>query len=198
MPSNKEAQHSRGGHRKSRRHSSPERINTARADEEHYGLALKQVNGEDELPASDATFSLADSPAFLRLQQEAHEFQEGLAEIEQQISLFQRPKSSGSLPETDAFAFAARQDREMNVRRAKQNPMARISPPVQSRQRSQSAENTGERPDASCRNGKHRYVASPSFMGLGLTTVATAPRILSNPTPPDQCPRILRLQLIST
>jgi len=50
MASGKVAQCSRGGHRKVRRQSTPERVNTARPDERHFNFALKQVNALEELP----------------------------------------------------------------------------------------------------------------------------------------------------
>src|SRR5437868_1611458 len=78
MPSRKEAQPGRIGHRKDRRHSSIERVNTARADNEHCNAALQQVNTVDDLPALDAVeFSATESPTLRRLQHPAYELSEG-------------------------------------------------------------------------------------------------------------------------
>jgi hypothetical protein len=167
MPSKKEAQHSRGGHRKGRRHSSPERINTARADEKHYNMALHQVNAADDLPASEVEFSCTDSPTIQRLQHEVYELPEGPAADQQQVLLFQRPRSSGSLLEGQFFKFEARQHREIYLRRENQLQIHQSSLSQRSSQRLQGAGNVSKQPDIAAIDEEQRY-----FMTQDIWTVA--------------------------
>jgi hypothetical protein len=166
MPSKKEAQHSRGGHRQGRRHSSPERVNTARADEEHYNMALQQVNAEDDLPASEFEFSCTDSPTIQRLQHEVYELAEGPAVDQQHVLLLQRPKSSGSSLEGQRFTFEAHQHREINLRRENQPRIERGSLSQRSSQRRQSAGNAGKQSTMAAIDKKHRYAYGLNKFGL--------------------------------
>ena len=196
MPSRKEAQHNRGGFRKARRHSSPERVNTARPDEEHCNLALQQINAEDEMPASEVSFDVVDSPSLQRLKHEAYDLSEGPAAAESQLSLLQRPKSSGSLQEGDGFTFGARLHREMNLRRERQPPLQRESLPQQPVQVSQAAQKTGQWPGMSPCDGTQRCVTNISLTGLRLTissgsTLRMEQPSLLTPIPGDIVPAAL-------
>jgi hypothetical protein len=157
MPSSKEPQHGRGGHRKGRCHSSPERVNTARPDEEHCNMALQLVNAVDELPASEVEVSITDSPTLQRLQREVYELSEMPAADQPQIALFQRPTSSGFLSAGERFTFGTRRRRGMDVRREKQPPIQKESLPRQSSKGSQSAKKAGEQPDVPALDEEHRY-----------------------------------------
>lgn len=167
----KEAGHGRAGHRKSRHHSSPERVNTARADEKYCNIALQHVNAVEKLPASEAEFSFTDSPNLRRLQHTVYEFSQGPAADQSQIPPFQRPTSLGSSPKGEGFAFQTRQHREINVRGAKQSPTQQGSLPLQSNQRSHSDGNASERADSVPLEEEQRYLVDLIIFGLLLTRV---------------------------
>jgi hypothetical protein len=195
MPSRKEAQPGRIGHRKDRRHSSTERVNTTRADDEHFNAALQQINTVGDLPALDAIeFSATESPTLRRLQHPAYELSEGSTVNQSHISLFQRPKSLVSLPKDEGFTFGARQDRQVNVRIGRQQEIRPNSPAEKSSQRTQSAEKPNETPDVVPLKEKHRYVAELNTFERKLKACALA-LYLSNPLIlPKSPPRTLPLQ----
>jgi hypothetical protein len=177
MPSGKEAQHGRAGHRKVRQHSVPERVNTARPDEEYCNIALQQVNALDELPTSEAELAFTDSPTVQRLQHKVYELSEGPGADQQHIPLLQRPTSSGSLPKDECFTFEARQHREIYVRREKQPPIQRES---LSQQRGQSAENADESLGVAPLDKTHRYVVDLTMFETKLTSGYRSPSFVEN------------------
>lgn len=163
MASGKAAQHGRGGHRKVRRHSTPERINTARPDEEHFNVALAQVNALEELPASEVGFPFTDSPTVRRLYHEAYELSDGPAAAQAQMPFVQRPTSSASLQKGEYFTFGARQHRDINVRREKQPPTQRQSLLQQSSPGSQGTANGGKQSFMAPVDETHRYLLSLNY-----------------------------------
>jgi hypothetical protein len=163
MASGKVAQCNRGGHRKVRRQSTPERVNTARPDEGHFNFALKQVNALEELPASEIAFSFTDSPTVRRLHHEAYELSDGSAAAQAPMPFFQRPTSSGSLEKGQYFTFGARQHREINVRREKQPPIERQYLLQKSISGGESAVSGGKQPVATPLEAERRYLLNPFY-----------------------------------
>jgi len=195
MPSRKEAQPGRIGHRKDRRHSSTERVNTTRADDEHCNTALQQINAMDDIPDSDAIeFSATESPTLRRPQHPAYELSEKPTVNQSHISLFQRPKSSVSLPKDEGFTFGARQDRQVNVRIGKQQQIRPNSPAEKSSQRTQSAGKASEIPDVVPPKEKHRYVTELNTFERKLKACALALYLLHPLILPKSSPRTLPLQ----
>ena len=152
MPWGKDAQYGRGGHRKVRQHSTPERANTARADEEQCNIALLQVNALDESPPC------ADSPTIQRLQHEIHEPSEDTATDQPQMPFLHRPTSSGLLPEGECFKFQTRQSREINLRREKKPLIQQDCLLPQPSPKSPSAENPNQQSCVEPVDEKKRYV----------------------------------------
>src|ERR1700733_1312215 len=159
MPSRKEAQSSRIGQHMDRRHSSTERANTARVDDEHCNVALQQINTMDDLPAPGSIESSAtESETLRRLQHPAYELSEEPAASQSHISLSQRPKSPAPLPEDEGFTFSTRQDRQINIRIGRPQQIRPTSPAEQSTRRMQGAEKANGTPHRE----KHRCVADHS------------------------------------
>ena len=188
MPSRTEAKHDRSGPRLGRRHSSPERVNTARPDEEHCNLALEQVNAEEELSDSEVDVSFTDSPDVQRLKHEPYDPREEPAATELQIAPFERPKSSGSLQ--NSFTFKARQDREINLRRGKKPIVQHESLPQQSTQTGKTAQDASGQPDVDPHHCEPRYSNSLSLWGLLLmisrcSDLQIEQRSFAAPTPSD-------------
>jgi hypothetical protein len=195
MPSRKEAQPGRIGHRRDRRHSSTERVNTTRADDEHFNAALQQINAVGDLPALDAIeFSATESPTLRRLQHPAYELSEGSTVNQSHISLFQRPKSSVSLPKDEGFTFGARQDPQINVRIGRRQQIRPNSPAEKSSQRTQNAEKANETPDVVPPKEKDRYVAELNTFERKLKACALALYLLNPLILPKSSPRPLSLQ----
>lgn len=163
MASGKAAQHGRGGHRKVRRHSTPERINTARPDEEHLNVALEQVNALEELPASEVGFPFSDLPTVRRLYHEAYELTDGPAAVQAQMPFVQRPKCSAPLKKGECFTFGARQHQEINAQREKQPPIQRQSLLQQSSPRSQGTADGGKRSFVASVDETHRYLLNLNY-----------------------------------
>jgi hypothetical protein len=199
MPSRKEAQSGRIGHRKDWRHSSTERVNTARADDEHCNVALQQINAVDDLPALDAIeFSATESPTLRRLQHLAYELSEGPAVSQPHISLFQRPKSSVSLPKDEGFAFRAHQDRQINVSIGRQQQIRPNSPTEKLGQGTQSAEKANETSDVVPPKEKHRYVVELNTFEPKLRACTLALYLLNPLILPKSSLRTLPLQFGQT
>jgi hypothetical protein len=195
MPSRKKAQSGRIGHHKDRRHSSTERVNTARADAEHCNVALQQINAVDDLPALDAIeFSATESPTLRRLQHLAYELSEGPAVNQPHIPLFQRPKSSVLLPRDEGFTFRAHQDRQIKVSIGRQQQRRPDSPTEKSGQETQSAEKANETPDVVPPKEKHRYVAELNTFEPKLRACALALYLLNPLILPKSSQRTLPLQ----
>jgi hypothetical protein len=166
MPSRKEAQSGRIEQHGDRCYSSTERAYTTHAGK-HYNVATQQINTAD---ASDSiNFSARESPAFPRLPYLAYGPSKGSIVNQSHLSLFQRSKSSASLPKVDGFSFGARRDRQMNTRKGRQQQIRPNFRTGKSTQRTQSAEKASEAPRA-----KYRYVAELSAFGPKLKPCALA------------------------
>jgi hypothetical protein len=173
------------------RHSSTERVNTARIDDDHCNVALQQINTVDDLPAPDSMeFSATESATLRRLQHLAYELSEGPAASQPHISLSQRPKSPAPLPEDEGFTFGACQDRQINVRIGRQQQIRPNFPTEKSTQKTQGAEKANKTPPRE----KHRCVPELSTFEPTLKPCALVRYLFSPLVLPNSSQRTLPLQ----
>lgn len=159
MPPSKEG-HDGHGRPIRHRHSPIEEacVNTARPDLERVDSATQLVNNILEPPTPDADFQLPDSPGLQRLMHTKHEENHEALSAEQSVPIFQRPKSSGSAPQHNGFAFGARQQKTLHFKIERPPPMiGRESPPEQTSQDNQVPDPVHEDQFAVRHNDRQRY-----------------------------------------
>ena len=149
-----------------------------------------EVAGETRSAAAKPSSENSGDHVLRTRQHPAYELSEGPAVNQPHISLFQRRKSSVSLPKDEGFTFGVRQDRQINVRIGRQQHIRPNSPTGKSSQRTLSAEKANETPDVVAPKEKHRYVAELNIFEPKLKACALALYLLPLLTLPKSSPRL--------